>query len=161
MSMDPRQPIRQQLARVLDWSDAHVTYDAAVEDFPADLRGVRPPGFPHSAWELIEHIRITQRDILDFCRPESYREMRWPAEYWPKTPAPPTPQSWNESVAAYVSDRNALQAIATNPQLDPNALVPHGKTQTFLRELLLVADHTAYHVGQLILVRRALGAWTG
>ena len=149
------------MARVLDWSDAHATYDAAVQDFPAELRGTRPPGLPHSAWELIEHIRITQRDILDFCRTESYREMRWPEEYWPRTAEPPTAQAWDESVAAYAADRKALQEIATDPQLDINAVVPHGTTQTYLRELLLVADHTAYHVGQLILVRRALGTWTG
>lgn len=158
-SLDALSVTRQQLARLLDWQDAHAGYDAAVKDLPHELQGVRPDGFPHSAWELIEHLRITQRDILDFCNAATYEELRWPEQYWPSSRTPPTPRAWDASVAAFRSDREALKQIALNPDLDLTAVVPHGTDQTYLRELLLVADHTAYHVGQLILVRRALGAW--
>lgn len=156
---DPLSLIRQQLARILDWEDAHAGYEAAVRDFPHDQQGIRPNGFPYSAWELIEHVRITQRDILDFCQAAVYRELRWPQDYWPASPTPPTSNAWAQSVASFQSDRNALKQIALNPKLDLTAVVPHGSDQTYLRELLLVADHNAYHVGQLILVRRALGVW--
>ena len=157
--MDPLTLIRQQLARVLDWEDAHAGYDAAVHNFPPDLRGTRPDGLPHSAWELIEHLRITQRDILDFCQAAIYQVLVWPEGYWPSSPSPPSPKAWDSSVAAFQSDRRALQQLAVNPGIDLMAVVPHGADQTYLRELLLVADHNAYHVAQLILVRRALGAW--
>jgi hypothetical protein len=157
--MDSLTVIRQQLARVLDWEDAHAGYDAAVRHFPPDLRGVRPAGLAHSAWELIEHLRITQRDILDFCQATAYQALRWPQDYWPASPHPPAPKAWDTSVAAFQTDRRALKQMAVNPGLDLMAVVLHGTDQTYLRELLLVADHNAYHVGQLILVRRALGAW--
>jgi hypothetical protein len=150
---------RELLARVLDWQDAHASYDAAVKGFPPELREVRPPGLPHSGWEEIEHLRITQRDILDFCHAPTYHERRWPEEYWPSSPAPPSPSAWNASVAAFQADRDVLKQIALNPKIDLTSVVPHGTDQTYLRELLVVADHNAYHVGQLILVRRALGAW--
>lgn len=159
--MDPFAPIRQHLARALDWSDAHATYDAAVQGLPADLQGLRPAGLPHSAWQLIEHMRIAQRDILDFSRAVTYRELRWPDEYWPPSASPPTPKSWDESVAAFRSDREELRQIAMDPNVDLAALVPHATdpAQSYLRELLLAADHTAYHVGQLVSLRQALGAW--
>lgn len=157
--MEPDTLVRQHLARILDWTDAHASFDAAVQNFPSDLRGIRPDGFPHSAWQLIEHLRIAQRDILDFCRAATYHELRWPDQYWPPTPSPPTPAAWDASVVAYRSDREALKQMAADPDLDLTAVVPHGTDQTYLRELLLVADHTAYHVGQLIAVRQALGAW--
>jgi hypothetical protein len=157
--MDRFTLVRQQLARVLDWEDAHAGYDAAVENLPPQLQGIRPDGLPHSAWELIEHLRITQRDILDFCQADTYEELRWPAQYWPSSPTPPTSGAWDASVAAFRADRDALKQMAVNPKLDLTAVVPHGTDQTYLRELLVVADHNAYHVAQLILVRRALGAW--
>ena len=151
--------VREHLRRVLGWEDAHVGFEATVRDLPLELRGVRPPGLPHSAWELVEHIRITQRDILDFTVAGDYRELEWPGDYWPATPAPPTPDAWERSISAYLADRARLEALTMDGSAELLAVVPHGERQTLLRELLLVADHTAYHLGQLVLVRRALGAW--
>lgn len=153
-------PLRDHLVRVLDWQDAHASFDAAVEGLPGELRGVRPEGVPHSPWELLEHMRLAQRDILEFCRNPDYAEARWPEDYWPASPAPEREDAWDESVAAFRADREALKAMAANPDLDLFAAVPHGTGQTYLREVLLAADHASYHVGQLVLVRRLLGAWT-
>jgi uncharacterized damage-inducible protein DinB len=151
--------LRQHLIRLLDWQDAHVNFDAATVGLPAKLRGVRPPGLAHSAWELVEHLRFTQRDILEFCRSAEYKEPAWPADYWPPSPAPPSSRAWAASIAAFREDQAALRRLAENPALDLFAAIPHGSGQTYLRELLLVADHNAYHVGQLVVVRRLLGAW--
>ena len=153
--------VRRHVARVLDWKDAHATFDDAVDGIPPDARGRRPDGLPYSAWELVEHIRRAQRDILAFCAADAYREMRWPDDYWPDSPAPPSDEAWDESVAAVRADRAALRALAADPARDLLAPVPHGDGQTLLRELLLAADHAAYHVGQLVAVRRLLGAWEG
>lgn len=159
--MQALQSIREQLARMLDWEDAHAGYDAAIRDLAPELRSVRPPGAAHSAWELIEHLRITQRDILDFCRAPAYHELEWPAQYWPASAQPPAPDAWDASVAAFHADRATFQRMVVDPAIDLLALVPHATNpqQTYLRELLVVADHNAYHVAQLIDVRRALGAW--
>jgi len=156
--MDQR--FREMIARVLDWQDAHASYDSAVAGFPAELRGVRPPGIPHSGWELIEHLRITQRDILDFCVADSYAELRWPEQYWPDSEAPPNEAAWEKSVAAYRADRARVRKLTLNSAIDLSAVVPHGTDQTYLREVLLIIDHAAYHVAQLVLVRRALNAWS-
>jgi len=151
--------LRDHLAKLLAWEDAHVSFEAAVEGLPPKLRGTAPSGLPYSPWQLIEHLRLTQHDILDFCRNPDYRELHWPDDYWPSSASPPKPAAWNESVAQFRRDRAALQALASDPTIDLYAPIPHGTGQTYLRELLLVADHTAYHVGQLVTVRRALGAW--
>lgn len=151
--------LRVHLRKLLGWEDAHVNFDTAVDGVPAETRGVRPPGLPYSPWELLEHLRITQRDILDFCRDPGYREKRWPDDYWPGDPAPPSPAAWDESVEEFRADREALQSLAGDPGVDLFATIPHGDGQTYLRELLLVADHTAYHVGELVAVRRLLGIW--
>jgi DinB family protein len=152
--------LRAQLARLLDWEDAHLSFDAAVEGVPPKLRGAAPAGLPYSPWQLIEHLRLTQHDILDFCRNPNYRELHWPDDYWPPSAAPPKPADWDESIAQFRRDRAALQSLASDSKIDLFARIPHGSGQTYLRELLLVADHSAYHVGQLVTVRRALGAWT-
>jgi len=152
-------PLRRFLARTLDWHDAHAHFDAAIADLPPALRGERPAGAPHSAWELLEHIRLAQRDILDFCRDEHYEERRWPEDYWPASPAPSSDSEWNDSVEAYHADLDALRALVSDPHFDLFATVPWGSGQTHLREVVLVVDHTAYHVGQIVLVRRLLGAW--
>ncbi|MEP7066245.1 MAG: DinB family protein [Gemmatimonadota bacterium] len=151
--------LREQLARFVDFGDAHVTIESALADLDPALRGKRPPGLPHSPWELLEHLRITQHDILDFCVNPKYEEMKWPDDYWPREAAPPTPSSWDESVASLMKDREALRALSSDPAIDLVAWIPHGKGQTYLRELLLVQDHHSYHTGQLVLVRQALGAW--
>jgi hypothetical protein len=152
--------IRETLARMLSWGDAHAGFEAAVNGLPADLRNRRPEGVPYSPWQLLEHLRIAQHDILDFCVNADYAEMEWPKDYWPASPAPPSDAAWQESIDAFLEDRAALQALAADPSRDLDARIPHGSGQSYLRELLLVADHTAYHVGELVLVRRLLGAWT-
>jgi uncharacterized damage-inducible protein DinB len=151
--------LRSHLVRLLDWQDAHATFDAAVQGIAPEFQGRRAPGLPHSAWELLEHLRITQRDILDFCREPGYAEPKWPDDYWPSSAAPPSPDAWNHSEAAFRDDRNVLKQLAADPAVDLFAPIPHGTGQTTLRELLLVADHNSYHVGQLVLLRRALGIW--
>jgi uncharacterized damage-inducible protein DinB len=157
--MDSDQPFRRHLAKVLDWEDAHATFDASVRGIEPRFRGVAPDGMPHSPWQLLEHLRVTQRDILDFCRSPKYEEKKWPEDYWPTSPAPATDAAWDESIREYRKDRDALKEIALDPEIDLLARVPNGSGQTYLRELLLVADHSSYHVGQLVLVRRALGIW--
>jgi uncharacterized damage-inducible protein DinB len=151
--------IRDHLRRVLNWEDAHAGFEQAVADLPPELRGRTPDGLPYSAWQLVEHLRIAQADILDFCRNAHYHEMKWPDDYWPKSPAPPSAAAWDESIRCFRDDREALQALAADPAIDLTATIPHGQGQTYLREILLVADHNAYHVGQLVLVRRLLGDW--
>lgn len=151
--------LRNLLISILDWQDAHVDFDTAVEGIPPRLRGIQPEGLQHSAWQLLEHLRLTQHDILEFCRSSEYEEPRWPNDYWPDDAHPASESAWNESVAGFRADREALQALARDAELDLFARIPHGTGQTYIRELLLVADHTAYHVGQLVLVRRLLGAW--
>ena len=152
--------IRTQLAATLAWNDAHVGFDAAIDGIPVEQRGTRPPHVPYSPWQLLEHLRIAQHDILDFCRNEDYEEMTWPADYWPPSPEPPDEHAWTESIRQYREDRAALQRLAVDPSIDLTAKIPHGSGQTYLRELLLVIDHNAYHVGELLVVRRLQGNWT-
>ncbi len=151
--------LREHLGRVLDWEDAHAGFDSAVERVPAAFRGKRPEGMPHSPWELLEHLRLAQRDILDFCVDPAYAERSWPDDYWPREAAPPTGTAWDESVRMFRADRDALKKLTADGTVDLFATIPHGTGQTYLRELLLAADHNAYHLGQLVLVRRLLGAW--
>ena len=150
---------RDLLVRALAWADAHVRFDDAVAGVPRELRGVRPGTLPHSPWEVLEHLRITQRDILDFCRDANYQEKEWPKDYWPGDAAPPDDESWDDSVRAFIADREALQQLVSDPAIELTARIPHGTGQTYLREAVLVIDHAAYHVGQLVLVRRLLGIW--
>lgn len=151
--------IRTVVARLLDWEDAHAGFDRVVSGLSPKLQGQVPSGLPYSPWQLLEHLRITQHDILDFCVNPAYEELDWPGDYWPKSPAPPSPGDWDKGVAAFRKDRDALKKLALDPGIDLMGKVPAGKDQTYLRELLLVADHTAYHLGELVVVRRALGAW--
>jgi uncharacterized damage-inducible protein DinB len=152
--------VREMLARVLSWQDAHVGFERALDGWPVDLRAATPEGAPYSAWQLLEHLRIAQHDILDFCLNPGYREMEWPKDYWPASAAPPSAAAWDESVAQFLADREAVQALAADTSRDLEATIPHGSGQTYLRELLLVADHNAYHIGELVLLRRMLGAWS-
>ena len=153
--------IRAHLARVLAWEEAHVGFERAVAGLAADLRGARPPGFDHSPWQILEHLRLAQQDLLAFCRDRSYvHALTWPDDYWPVDPAPPDAAAWDASVAAYQADRAALQALAGDPSIALETPVPTGaEGQTYLRAILLVVDHNAYHLGQFVAVRRALGAW--
>jgi DinB superfamily len=151
--------MRQQLANALDWGHAHADFDKAIDGLPVRLRGRRVKGLPYSAWEILEHLRIAQHDILDFCRNPHYLELKWPDDYWPKTSAPPTAKAWTQSIAAFRRDRNALKKLTTNPTITLTKRIPHGSGQTYLREVLLVLDHNAYHVAELVVLRRLLGAW--
>ena len=151
--------LRDHLAALLEAGGAHATFDAAVKDLPANLRGKRPEGSPHSPWELVEHLRITQWDILEFSRNSKHVSPDWPSGYWPSSPVPPDEKAWDKTVAAFQADLKAMLKLAADPSTDLFARIPHGDGQTILREVLLVADHSAYHIGQLILVRRLLGAW--
>lgn len=152
--------LRRQLVDFLDWKSAHVGCDDAVKGIPPRLRGAVPKGFAHSVWQVVEHVRIAQQDILDFCRNARYKEtMKWPDDYWPKTPGPKSASAWTKSLADLERDRKAMQRLAADRSVDLFAQIPHGSGQTYLRELLLVADHTAYHVAQIVDIRRALGIW--
>ena len=159
--MSDDRALRAHLARILDWEDAHVGFDHAIAGLPARLRGVSPPGAEHSAWQLLEHIRIAQHDILDFCVNPDYEELASMADLWPASAQPPSARAWTASVAAVRRERAALRKLATDRRIDLFARIPHGSGQTYLREILLVADHGAYHVGQIVALRRALGSWKG
>lgn len=151
--------VRDHLARLLDWEEAHVGFDSAVDGIPVAARGARADGFDHSPWQLVEHMRLAQDDILDFCMNPNYEQtMKWPDDYWPEA-APSSDAAWDKSIASFTQSREKLKALARDVD-DLSARVPTGKgNQTYLRAILLVADHTAYHVGQLVAVRRALGVW--
>jgi hypothetical protein len=156
--MKQNDALREQLMDILDWQSAHVNFDAAVDGIPPELRGVQPPGLPYSPWQLLEHMRLCQLDILEFCRNPSYQEPPM-EDYWPKTSSPPTSNAWDESIASFRKDREDMRKIAADPSINLFATIPHGAGQTYLRELLLVADHNAYHLGQLVAVQRLLGCW--
>jgi uncharacterized damage-inducible protein DinB len=151
--------LRELLGRLLAWEDAHVGFEAAVADIPVPARGTVPAGFPHSAWQLLDHLRRTQHDILEFCINPHYEELRWPEDYWPASPAPPSDAAWDASVRQFQDDRSALQRLAADSRMNVAAIIPHGSGQTYARELVLAADHAAYHIGQIVLVRRVLGVW--
>lgn len=151
--------LREQLGRLLSWEDAHVGLETAIADIPADLRAKQPAGLPHSPWQILEHLRRAQRDILEFCRNDHYQELEWPDDYWPSSPAPASPAAWDESIRQFRQDRKTLQELAADPKIDLAARIPHGQGQTYLRELVLAADHAAYHLGELVVVRRLLGIW--
>jgi hypothetical protein len=156
--MDGDRQLREMLARQLDWEDAHVGYAHAVEGFPVELRGVAAPGFVHSPWQLVEHVRLAQADILDFCVNPDYVYPTSMAEYWPDV-APASEAEWDASVAGFEEDVAELKRLALDHGVDLFSRVPAGTGQTYLRELLVVVDHNSYHVGQLVALRRALGAW--
>jgi hypothetical protein len=151
--------LREHLVYLLDGGGAHAKFDDVVKDMPEKLRGVRPNGLPHSAWMLLEHLRIAQWDILEFSRKAKHKSPKWPEGYWPKTEAPPSSAAWTKSILQFRKDLKAMQSLIANPKTDLYPRIPGGDGQTILREALLVADHNAYHLGQLVDVRRLLGAW--
>ncbi len=156
--MSNEKALREQLVRLLDWDSAHARFEDAVKDFPVELRGTRPGAGPHSAWELLEHLRIALWDILEFSRDAEHVSPDFPSGYWPATETPPSPEAWDESVAAYGRDLRALAELVGDESVDLYARIPHGDGQTILREIVIAVDHNAYHVGQLLMVRRILGA---
>jgi hypothetical protein len=159
MTADETAALRDHLLYLLQGGGAHVDFVAAVADLPAGLRGGKVAGLPHTPWRLLEHLRIAQWDILEFCRNPRHVSPTFPEGYWPKGDAPPDDAAWNGSVAMFRADLRAMQDLVADPATNLFAPLPHGKGQTVLREALLAADHNAYHLGQLIVVRRLLGAW--
>jgi len=157
--MDRDQSLREHLRKLLDWEDAHISFDRAIDGIDPRNRGEMKEGLAHSLWQLLEHLRRCQFDILDFCRNSKYKE-RSMEEYWPPSVAPPSDAAWRESVASFRRDREELKKLATDTRIDLFAVIPHGSGQTCLRELVLAADHNAYHIGQIVAARRALGDWS-
>jgi hypothetical protein len=151
--------LRNQLRKFMNWHESHVDWKSALAGLAPARRGVRPAGSPHSLWELLEHARIAQHDILEFCRNPKYVSPDWPSGYWPTSPAPPNAGAWNKSMKALLKDMEALGKLAVNPKTDLLQPIAHGSGQTILRELLLAADHNAYHLGQFVIVRKLLGDW--
>jgi hypothetical protein len=151
--------LREQLRKVLGWHEAHADWKQALAGLDPAHRGVRPAGSPHSVWDLLEHVRLAQRDILEFTLDPKHVSLDWPAGYWPKSLAPANDAEWEKSVQAFFHDLQEMEKLASNPRRDLFARIPHGTGQTFLRQVLLLIDHNSYHLGQLVLVRRLLGAW--
>jgi len=151
--------LRQHLVKLLKGGNAHVDFDSAVKNLPAKLRGMRPEGAEHSPWELLEHMRIAQWDILEFSLNPRHKSPEFPRGYWPRAAAPPNEKAWEKSVASFRKDLEAFCDLVTDETTDLFARIPHGDGQTILWEALLAADHNSYHLGQLVLVRRLLGAW--
>jgi hypothetical protein len=157
--MNKDQELREHVLYLLKGGGAHLDFEAAIAKLPAELRGVRPASLPHSPWRLLEHMRIAQWDILEFCRNPRHLSPTFPEGYWPKGDGPADAGAWERSVDAFRADLEAMQKLVADPNTDLFASIPHGEGQTILREALLVADHNAYHLRQLVTVRRLLGAW--
>ncbi len=151
--------LRKHLVELLRAESAHVTFDDVIADWPAPLRGRKPEGVPYSPWQILEHMRIAQWDILEFSRDPKHVSPDWPQGYWPESEAPASDQAWQASVEAFRRELREMETLVQNPAIDLFERIPHGQGQTILREALLVADHNAYHLGQLVVVRRLLGAW--
>jgi hypothetical protein len=151
--------LRQHVLYLLRGGGAHADFERAIADLPVKLRGRKPKGAAHSPWELLEHMRIAQWDILEFTRNPKHISPDFPEGCWPPTPAPPRPKDWNKSAESFRSDLKTMQKLVANPRADLLAPLKHGDGQTLLREALLVADHNAYHLGEMVMLRRMLGAW--
>ena len=159
MKTNPDHSLRQHLVDLLKGGNAHATFDEVIAGIPVKLRGQKPAGLPHSPWMLLEHLRLAQWDILEFSRNKKHASPEWPEGYWPRTEAPPSSAAWDKSIKSFRKDLKAMQDLVANPKTDLHARIPWGEGQTILREALLVADHNAYHLAQLVDVRRLLGAW--
>jgi len=157
--MDRDRMLRDHVLYLLRGGGAHLNFDKAVAGLPAKLRGAKPAGVPHTPWRLVEHMRLAQWDILEFSRNPQHASPEFPEGYWPKGDAPPNTKAWDVSIKAFQKDLKAMEDLVDDPNTDLFARIPHGEGQTILREALLVADHNAYHLGQLVAVRRMLGAW--
>jgi DinB superfamily len=155
-AMNNRDPLRQHLVNLLTKAEAHLGLESELRNFPRELRGRKPQGAPHTPWQLLEHIRIAQSDILEFSRDAKHKSPKWPEGYWPKTGAPPDDKAWDKSVTQTLADLKAMVGLVRDPESDLFAKIPHGDGQTLLREALLLADHNAYHLGQMVMIRRIL-----
>jgi hypothetical protein len=151
--------LRKHVLYLLRGGGAHVNFEDAIVGLPAELRGVKPAGTPFTAWQLLDHLRIAQWDILEFSTNSKHVSPPWPAGYWPGSEAPPNASAWEKSVSSIRRDLNAFEKLVADPSTDLYRRIPHGQGQTILREALLVADHNSYHLGQIVYLRRLLGAW--
>ena len=158
-SPDSINPLRQQLAKYIETSEAHASWRDAFAEMPPELRGAKVPGSPHTAWQMLEHLRIAQWDIAGFSRDPKHVSPDFPAGYWPSSPTPPDDTAWDASVRAYHNDAEEMRKLIVDPKTDLFAKIPHSDGKTILREALLLIDHNAYHLGQLVLLRRLLDAW--
>lgn len=158
--MDQNHLLRTELDRLLSGHGAHADFDAAIAGLPAKLRAVKPDGAPHTAWELLEHMRIAQWDMLEFSRDPNHMSPDWPGGYWPGSSGPENAAAWDHSVKSFHRDLKAMRDLVADPKSDLFTPFPHGEGQSLLREALQMADHNAYHIGELIFLRRLLGAWT-
>lgn len=154
--MTTTDPLRQHLINVLTKAEAHLDLEGSLKDFPRELRGKKPEGAPHTPWQLLEHIRIAQWDILEFSKDARHKSPKWPDDYWSKTEAPPDEKAWDTSVKQVLADLKEMCTLVSDARNDLFARLSHGDGQTLLREALLVADHNAYHLGQLVMLRRIL-----
>jgi hypothetical protein len=161
MSVSSDRRLVAHVHELLRGGHAHETFQKVLAGWPVALRGTRPPGAPHTAWQLLEHLRICQWDILEFSRNARHVSPKFPDGYWPKRPAPPDARAWQQSLKAFRADSKAMERLVADRGTDLFARIPHGDGQTILREALMLADHNSYHLGQLLLLRRLLGAWSG
>ena len=157
--MSPDHLIRDHLKELLTWRSAHTEIERVLKNVPPELRGAQPAGIPYSLWQLLEHVRLAQWDILDFCTNPSYASPQWPDDFWPVAAAPASREDWQQSIDTYRRDRQSLVDLIQDPAIDVLGAVPRGEGQTYFREMILVADHTSYHVGQMVVLRRQLGIW--
>ena len=157
--MDADKSLREHLVKLLQGGEAHATFDQAVKNMPSALQGKIPKGAEHSPWQVLEHLRIAQWDILEFAIDPKHKSPKRPEEYWPKDPQPPKDQAWDQNVKSFHADVKRFLILLHDPSTDLFAKIPHGDDQTILRQVLLAADHNAYHLGELVLLRRLLGAW--
>jgi len=158
---DSDRALRDHLLELLSGGHAHVTFQDAIAAWPPQLRGAKPPGQPFTPWRLLEHIRISQWDIVEFTKSAKHVSPEWPAGYWPERDAPPDAAAWDKSIAQVTRALKVMARIVADRKTDLYARIPHGTGQTVLREALVLADHNSYHVGQLVLLRRLVGAWKG
>jgi hypothetical protein len=151
--------LRKHVLELLKGKSAHADFESAVSGFPVKRAGEKPRGAEHTAWQLLEHMRIAQWDILEFTRNPKHVSPKWPEGYWPASQSPAVKTAWSKSVRAFRADLRAMMALVADPDADLLSRIPHGQGQTLLREALLLADHNSYHLGQLVMLRRLLGAW--
>ncbi|MBD3676164.1 MAG: DinB family protein [Planctomycetaceae bacterium] len=158
--MNDQQSLREHVTYLLNGGGAHLNFDAAVADLPDEFRGRKPDTLPHTAWELAEHMRLCQWDILEYCRDPEHVSPDFPEGYWPESPAPTDEAAWDHTLGRFRQDLESMKELVNNPDHDLLAPLPHGQNgHTILREALLIVDHNAYHLGQLVFVRKALGIW--
>ena len=157
--MENDKALREHLVKLIKGGDAHADFDRAIKNFPRELRSRTRRGVDHSAWQLLEHMRIAQLDILEFSRNPSHKSPYWPREFWPDSDAPPTFKAWDESVKAFLADREAMCVLVADEKTNLFAKLLNGDGQTLLREAMLVADHNSYHLGQLVMLRKMLDLW--